>query len=84
MANKMSDETLRKALIQMRMELHRQEMRHETLLVAQPLQQINKFRQGWQKAKPWISLAGLVTPVLIAALRQTHSQKHPQKDPEDE
>lgn len=71
----MSDLQLQKALIQMRMELHRQEMRHETLLVTQPLQQINRFRQGWQKAKPWISLAGLVTPVLIAALRQRSAEK---------
>jgi hypothetical protein len=71
----MSDLQLKKALIQMRMELHRQEMRHETILVMQPLQQINKFRQGWQKAKPWISVAGLVAPVLIAALRNTTAKK---------
>lgn len=72
----MSDEKLKKALIQMRMELHRQEMRHETLLLMQPLQQVDKFRQGWQKAKPWISLAGLVTPVLVAALRQRSAEKN--------
>jgi hypothetical protein len=76
----MSDKKLEKELIQMRMELHRQEMRHETLLVMQPLQQINKFRHGWQRAKPWISLAGLITPILIAALRQ----KTAKKDSKDE
>lgn len=71
----MSDEKLKKALIQMRMELHRQEMRHETLLLMQPLQQINKFRQGWQKAKPWVGLAGVVMPVIVAALRQRSAEK---------
>jgi len=71
----MSDEQLKKALIQMRMELHRQEMRHEALLVMQPLQQINKFRHGWQSAKPWISLAGIVTPIIVAALRHKTAEK---------
>ena len=71
----MSDVQLKKALIQMRMELHRQEMRHETLLVMQPLQQINKFRQSWQKAKPWVGLAGVVVPVLAAALRHRSAEK---------
>lgn len=71
----MSDLQLKKALIQMRMELHRQEMRHEVLLVAQPLQQINSFRQRVQKAKPWISLASMVTPVLIAVLRRRSVEK---------
>lgn len=71
----MSDEQLKKALIQMRMELNRQEMRHEVLLVAQPLQQINSFRQRWQTAKPWISLAGIVTPILVTALRNRSVEK---------
>lgn len=71
----MSDLQLKKDLIQMRMELHRQEMRHETLLIMQPLKQINSFWQRWQKAKPWISLAGIVTPVIFAALRQTSAEK---------
>jgi hypothetical protein len=76
----MSDEQLKKALIQMRMELNRQEMRHEVLLVAQPLQQINSFRQRWQTAKPWLSLAGLVTPIVIAALRQRSEEKDKKND----
>ena len=71
----MSDEQLKKSLIQMRMELHRQEMRHEMLLALQPLQQINSFRQRWQTAKPWVSLAGIVTPVIIAALRHRSVEK---------
>lgn len=76
----MSDLQLKKALIQMRMELHRQEMRHETLLVMQPLQQINSFRQRWQKAKPWISLAGIVTPFVVAALRHKSAPKDEKND----
>ncbi|HSC76910.1 MAG TPA: hypothetical protein VLB90_11825 [Pseudomonadales bacterium] len=76
----MSDEKLKKELIQMRMELHRQEMRHEALLVMQPLQQIKKIRHGWQRAKPWVSLAGLVTPVLIATLRQKTAKKDLKND----
>ena len=76
----MSDEQLKKALIQMRMELNRQEMRHEVLLVAQPLQQINSFRQRWQTAKPWLSLAGLVTPIVIAALRNKSEEKDKKND----
>ena len=77
----MSDVQLKKALIQMRMELHRQEMRHEVLLVAQPLQQINSFRQRWQQAKPWISLAGIVTPVIVAALRNKTVKKDEKNEP---
>ena len=65
----MSDEALKKELIQMRMELHRQEMRHEVLLALQPLQKIRSVKNSWQRAKPWISLAGLVTPAVVAAFR---------------
>jgi hypothetical protein len=50
------------------------------LLVAQPLQQINSFRQRWQTAKPWLSLAGLVTPIVIAALRQRSEEKDKKND----
>lgn len=71
----MSDEQLKKALIQMRMELHRQEMRHEVLLALQPLQKIRSLRQGWHKAKPWVSLAGIVTPVIVAALRSKTNKR---------
>lgn len=39
---------LRKALIQMRLELHRQQLRHETLLVVKPLQDAHKISQQWR------------------------------------
>jgi hypothetical protein len=36
---------LRKALVQMRLELHRQQLRHETLLLAKPLQEAKHLSQ---------------------------------------
>ena len=39
---------LRKALIQMRLELHRQELRHETLLALKPLQAARNMSQQWR------------------------------------
>jgi hypothetical protein len=41
---------LRKALIQMRLELHRQELRHETLLALKPLQEARDLSQQWRSA----------------------------------
>jgi hypothetical protein len=41
---------LRKALIQMRLELHRQELRHETLLALKPLQEARSLSQQWRSA----------------------------------
>lgn len=41
---------LRKALIQMRLELHRQELRHETLLVLKPLQEARSLSLQWRSA----------------------------------
>ncbi len=41
---------LRKALIQMRLELHRQQLRHETLLLVKPLQEARDISQQWRAA----------------------------------
>ena len=41
---------LRKALIQMRLELHRQELRHESLLALKPLQEARNMGQQWRTA----------------------------------
>ena len=71
----MNETTLKKALIQMRMELHRQEIRHETLLVMKPLQQVRHFGERWQKAKPWIGMASALVPVAIAVFRGRASGK---------
>lgn len=39
---------LRKALMQMRLELHRQQLRHETLLLVKPLQDARNLSQQWR------------------------------------
>ncbi|MGV8917053.1 MAG: hypothetical protein ACOH2R_04495 [Pseudomonas sp.] len=39
---------LRKALIRLRMEMHRQEIRHETRAMLQPLRQVRGMAQDWQ------------------------------------
>ena len=41
---------LRKALIQMRLELHRQELRHESLLALKPLQEARNLGRQWHSA----------------------------------
>ncbi|MEB0041349.1 MULTISPECIES: hypothetical protein [unclassified Pseudomonas] len=39
---------LRKALIRLRMEMHRQEIRHETSQLLQPLRRVRGMSQDWQ------------------------------------
>ncbi|WP_122317356.1 hypothetical protein [Pseudomonas cichorii] len=41
---------LRKALIRLRMEMHRQEIRHESAHLLQPLQRMRGLRNDWQGA----------------------------------
>lgn len=45
---KASRPELQKALIQMRLELHRQELRHEALLALKPLQAAQEMSQQWR------------------------------------
>ncbi len=40
---------MRKALIRLRMEMHRQEIRHESQNLLQPLQRVRGMAQGWQE-----------------------------------
>lgn len=40
---------MRKALIRLRMEMHRQEIRHETQQLLQPLQRVRGMTQNWQE-----------------------------------
>jgi hypothetical protein len=40
---------MRKALIRLRMEMHRQEIRHESQNLLQPLQRVRATAQGWQE-----------------------------------
>jgi len=70
---------LRKALIQMRLELHRQELRHETLLALKPLQEArNLGRQcrsvlGSSSAPIWGATAlGLVALAVIRRKQLSH------------
>ena len=39
---------LRKALVRLRMEMHRQELRHETSNMLQPLRQVRGMARDWQ------------------------------------
>jgi hypothetical protein len=45
---KASRRDLRKAMLRMRLEMHRQELRHETLVMLQPLRQAQYFSQHWR------------------------------------
>lgn len=40
---------MRIALVRMRLELNRQELRHETLVMLQPLRQARQFGQHWKE-----------------------------------
>jgi hypothetical protein len=40
---------MRKALIRLRMEMHRQEIRHESQNLLLPLQRVRGMTQGWQE-----------------------------------
>jgi len=40
---------MRKVLIRLRMEMHRQEIRHESRNLLQPLQRVRGMTQGWQE-----------------------------------
>lgn len=67
---------LRKALIQLRMELHRQEARQETLLALQPLQDVRRLGQrlkpvfGQRSAPLWGAGAAIGLGLLLAHRRQ--------------
>lgn len=67
-----SRQELRKALIQLRMELHRQEARQETLLALQPLQDVRRLGQrlkpvfGEHDAPLWGAGAALGLGLLLA------------------
>lgn len=52
-----SKSELRKAIVRMRMELHRQELRHETLVLMQPLKNAQSATQylGASNAPLWIA-----------------------------
>ena len=46
---KASRRELQKPLLRMRLEMHRQELRHETLVMLQPLRQAQHWRKHWRE-----------------------------------
>ena len=46
---KASRRELRKTLLRMRLQMHRQELRHETLVMLQPLRQAQHWRNHWRE-----------------------------------
>lgn len=52
---------MRIALVRMRLELNRQELRHESLVMLQPLRQVQHFSQHWKE-----SLSHGNTPLWVA------------------
>ncbi|HBX57701.1 hypothetical protein [Pseudomonas sp. UBA2684] len=46
---KASRSELRKAMLRLRLEMHRQELRHETLVMLQPLRQAQYFSSHWRE-----------------------------------
>ncbi|MDO9623524.1 MAG: hypothetical protein Q7J46_06000 [Pseudomonas sp.] len=58
---KASRSDLRKAMLRLRLEMHRQELRHETLVMLQPLRQAQYFSSHWRQ-----ELGNSNTPLWVA------------------
>lgn len=71
-----SPQQMRKALVRMRLELHRQELRYESLRLTQPLQQLRSWPQRLNL--PHAPLWGLAGATLLGLLggRSTASLRH--------
>ncbi|CDM40028.1 hypothetical protein [Ectopseudomonas oleovorans] len=53
---------LRKAVLRMRLEMHRQELRHEILQITHPLQQVREYGQRLRKGNaPFLLTGGALT-----------------------
>jgi hypothetical protein len=71
-----SRKELRKTLLRMRLEMHRQELRHETLVMLQPLRQAQHFRDHWREelsdsnAPLWVAGGALLLATL--GIRRGH------------
>lgn len=52
---------MRKAVLRMRLEMHRQELRHEILQITQPLQQVREYGQRLRKGNaPFLFTGGVL------------------------
>ncbi|WP_369959054.1 hypothetical protein [Pseudomonas benzenivorans] len=73
---KASRSELRKALLRMRLEMHRQELRHETLRLLQPLHQAQDLGRQWREtlggsnAPLWAAGGALLLATL--GMRRSH------------
>ncbi|SFH77321.1 hypothetical protein SAMN05216206_0211 [Pseudomonas guineae] len=73
---KASRRELRKTLLRMRLEMHRQELRHETLVMLQPLRQAQYLRKHWREemgnsnAPFWV--AGSALLMATVGIRRGH------------
>jgi hypothetical protein len=73
---KASRRELRKTLLRMRLQMHRQELRHETLVMLQPLRQANYWRHHWREelgdsnAPFWV--AGSALLMATVGIRRGH------------
>ena len=67
---------LRKTLLRMRLEMHRQELRHETLVMLQPLRQAQQLGKHWRtelhgsNAPLWVAGGALLLATL--GIRKGH------------
>jgi hypothetical protein len=67
---KASRSELRKAMLRLRLEMHRQELRHETLVILQPLRQVQHFSSHWREqlsnsnAPLWVAGGALLLATL--------------------
>jgi hypothetical protein len=67
---KASRSDLRKAMLRLRLEMHRQELRHETLVMLQPLRQAQYFSSHWREelgnsnAPLWVAGGALLLATL--------------------
>lgn len=58
--DKASTQELRKTMLRLRLEMHRQEIRHETMVILQPLQKARDFGNHWRQ-----ELKGSNAPIWI-------------------
>ena len=73
---KASRRELRKTLLRMRLQMHRQELRHETLVMLQPLRQAKYWRNHWREelgnsnAPLWVAGGALL--LATVGIRRSH------------
>ncbi|MCU1716552.1 hypothetical protein [Pseudomonas sp. 5P_3.1_Bac2] len=75
----LSRRQLRKNILRMRLELHRQELRHEAQVMLQPLKQMNDLRHNWRselgKHKRSLWLAGGAMLLTTLGVRSSNLRK---------